>query len=104
MPSAREEMFGPICNLIKAKTVDEAVAIANDTQYGLSNSVFGKDVYKAMKVASRLESGMVHINDQSIGDEPHVMFGGEKYSGLGRFNGQWVLKKFTTEQWLAVNE
>lgn len=104
MPSAQEEMFGPICNLIKAKSVDEAVAIANDTTYGLSNSVYGKDVYNAMKVASRLESGMVHINDQSIGDEPHVMFGGEKYSGLGRFNGQWVLKKFTTEQWLAVNE
>ena len=104
MPTAQEEMFGPICNLIKARSIDEAAEIANDTSYGLSNSVFGTDVYKAMKVASRLESGMVHINDQSIGDEPHVIFGGEKYSGLGRFNGQWVLKKFTTEQWLAVNE
>lgn len=104
MPTAQEEMFGPICNIIPARSVEEAIDIANDTSYGLSNSVFGRDVYKAMKVASQLESGMVHINDQSIGDEPHVIFGGEKYSGLGRFNGQWVLKKFTTEQWLAVNE
>ncbi len=104
MPSAREEMFGPICSLIKAEDIDEAIAIANDTEYGLSNAVYGKDVYRAMKVASRMESGMVHINDHSISDEPHVMFGGEKQSGLGRFNGLHVLQKFTTEQWLAVNE
>ncbi|MGN1001664.1 MAG: aldehyde dehydrogenase family protein [Oscillospiraceae bacterium] len=104
MPAARNEMFGPVCSLLHARDEDEAVAIANDTKYGLSNSVFGRDVYHAMKVARRLESGMVHINDQSIGDEPHVMFGAEKKSGVGRFNGEWVLKKFTTEQWLAVNE
>lgn len=104
MPAAQNEMFGPICSIICAQDEDEAVSIANDTEYGLSNSVFGRDVYHAMKVARRLESGMVHINDQSIGDEAHVMFGGEKQSGVGRFNGTWVLNKFTTEQWLAVNE
>ena len=49
-----------------------------------------------------LESGMVHINDQTIGEEFHVMFGGEKQSGLGRFNGNWVLEKFTTEQWISI--
>ena len=104
MPSAREEMFGPAINILRAADEDEAVAIANDTTFGLSNSVFGRDVFHAMKVAKRLESGMVHVNDHSIGDEAHVMFGAEKQSGVGRFNGEWVLHKFTTEQWLAVNE
>ena len=51
----------------------------------------------------QLRSGMVHVNDQSIGDEAHVMFGGEKASGVGRFNGDWVLRKFTTEQWIAAS-
>ncbi len=104
MPAARSEMFGPIVSILRAKDEEEAIAIANDTPYGLSNSVFGRDVYHAMQIAQRLESGMVHVNDQSIGDEAHVMFGGEKESGIGRFNGHWVLDKFTTEQWLAVNE
>ena len=104
MPAAKNEMFGPIACVLRARDEEEAVALANDTPYGLSGSVFGRDVYHAMQVARRLESGMVHVNDQSIGDEAHVMFGGEKESGLGRFNGTWVLEKFTTEQWLAVNE
>ena len=104
MPAARSEMFGPVVSLLRARDEEEAVQIANDTPYGLSNSVFGRDVYHAMKIAQRLESGMVHVNDQSIGDEAHVIFGGEKESGVGRFNGKWVLEKFTTEQWLAVNE
>lgn len=104
MPAARNEMFGPMVSILRARDEAEAIAIANDTDYGLSNSVFGRDVYHAMSVAGKLESGMVHINDQSIGDEAHVMFGAEKQSGVGRFNGQWVLNKFTTEQWLAVNE
>ncbi len=104
MPAAQNEIFGPGVSILKAGDEAQAIAIANDTLYGLSNSVFGRDVYHAMKVARQLESGMVHVNDQSIGDEAHVMFGAEKQSGVGRFNGRWVLEKFTTEQWLAVNE
>ncbi len=102
MPAAYSEMFGPVASIIRAKDVDEQIGLANATEYGLSNSVFGRDVYRAMQVARKLRSGMVHVNDQSIGDEAHVMFGGEKQSGVGRFNGEWVLRKFTTEQWLAV--
>ncbi len=103
MPAACSEMFGPVVSILRAKDVEEMIALANGTEYGLSGSVFGRDVYRAMQIARRLESGMVHINDQSIGDEAHVMFGGEKQSGVGRFNGDWVLRKFTTEQWLAVS-
>lgn len=102
MPAAREEVFGPVCSIIKAENEDDAVKMANDTVYGLSNSIFTRDRYHGMLLAQKLESGMVHINDQSIGDEPHVMFGGEKQSGIGRFNGSWVLNKFTTEQWIPV--
>ena len=103
MPAAHSEMFGPVVSILRAGDPEEMIALANATEYGLSNSVFGRDVYRAMQVARRLESGMVHVNDQSIGDEAHVMFGGEKQSGIGRFNGDWVLRKFTTEQWLAIS-
>ena len=61
-----------------------------------------RDLFRAAEIASKLESGMVHVNDQTIGEEFHVMFGGEKESGLGRFNGHWVLDKFTTEQWISI--
>lgn len=103
MTVVRREVFGPVCSVLRASSEEEAIRIVNDTNYGLSGGVFSKDIYHAMQVASRLESGMVHINDQPIGEEFHVMFGGEKQSGLGRFNGKWVLDKFTTEQWIAVN-
>ena len=102
MPAAKNEVFGPVCCLIRAEDENDAIAIANDTMYGLSNSVFTRDRYHGMQVARHMESGMVHVNDQSIGDEPHVMFGGEKFSGVGRFNGTWVFNKFTTEQWISV--
>ncbi|MCL2463953.1 MAG: aldehyde dehydrogenase family protein, partial [Micrococcales bacterium] len=102
MPGAANEVFGPVCCIIRAHSEAEAIALANDTQYGLSGSVFTTDLYHGMQVARQVRSGMVHVNDQSINDEPHVMFGGEKASGLGRFNAQWVVEKFTTQQWVSV--
>lgn len=102
MCAARCEMFAPVCSVIPVKDEEEAICIANDTDYGLSNSIFTKDLYKGLQLAQRLESGMVHVNDQSIHHEPHVMFGGEKSSGVGRFNGHWVVDKFTTEKWISV--
>ena len=102
MPIACNEVFGPVISIIKTKNEEEAIAIANDTIYGLSGSVFTKDIYHGMEVAKQIKSGMVHVNDQSINDEPHVMFGGDKASGLGRFNGEWVINKFTTDRWISV--
>ena len=104
MPSAANEVFGPVTSLIKAEDEEEAIAIANDTEYGLSGSVFTEDVYHGMEVAKCIESGMTHVNDQSINEELHVMFGGEKMSGVGRFNMKWVLEKFTTEKWISVQK
>ena len=102
MPAAANEVFGPVCCIIKAENEQDAIDLANDTAYGLSGSVFASDLYHGMQVARQIKSGMVHVNDQSINDEPHIMFGGEKASGLGRFNGQWVVDKFTTEKWISV--
>ena len=102
MVTAKCEMFAPVTSIIRVKDEDEAIAVANDTEYGLSNSIFTGDLYHGMQLAKRLGSGMAHVNDQSITHEPHVMFGGEKYSGVGRFNGHWVVDKFTTEKWISV--
>ncbi len=102
MCSAKCEMFAPVVSVIKVQDEQEAIAVANDTEYGLSNSIFTGDLYHGLQLAKQLESGMAHVNDQSITHEPHVMFGGEKFSGVGRFNGHWVVDKFTTEKWISV--
>lgn len=102
MATACNEVFGPVISIIRAKDEADAISISNDTEYGLSGSVFTKDLYHGIQVAQKLDTGMVHINDQSINDEPHVMFGGVKNSGIGRFNDEWVLEKFTTDRWISV--
>ncbi|RWZ52313.1 aldehyde dehydrogenase family protein [Halobacillus fulvus] len=102
MPVANHEMFGPIASIIKVANDKEAIEAANGTPYGLSGSVFTEDVNRGVEVAKRVETGMIHINDQSVNDEAHVAFGGEKESGLGRFGGEWALDKFTTVKWIGV--
>ncbi|RSL34166.1 aldehyde dehydrogenase family protein [Salibacterium salarium] len=102
MPAAKNEVFGPVSTLIKVSSEEEAIRTANDSPYGLSGSVFTQDRYHGMQVARQLNSGMVHVNDQSVNDEAHLPFGGEKQSGIGRFNGEWILEEFTTVQWVSV--
>ncbi|MDR2054014.1 MAG: aldehyde dehydrogenase family protein [Treponema sp.] len=102
MPASCNEVFGPVCSVIKAKTDAEAIAIANDTEYGLSGSIFTEDRFHGLALAREIDTGMVHINDQSINDESQVMFGGVKASGTGRFNAQWVVDKFTTDHWISI--
>ncbi|PRO67030.1 aldehyde dehydrogenase family protein [Alkalicoccus urumqiensis] len=102
MPIASEEIFGPAAPLIRFHDEEEALQLANGTPYGLSGAVHSTDIHRASQFARRMETGMVHVNDQTVNDEAHVAFGGEKASGIGRFGGAWALDKFTTEQWVSI--
>ena len=97
-----EETFGPVVSVTEVKDAEEAVAVANDTRYGLSASVFTGDLAKGLAIAERIESGIVHINDQTVHDEPQVPFGGIKDSGWGRFGGQAALEEFTELRWISM--
>lgn len=103
MPIAQEELFGPVVCLMKFDTEEQALAMANDTPFGLSGAVHTADVEHGVAFARRIESGMIHVNDATIHDEPIVAFGGEKRSGLGRLNGEWSLGEFTTLKWISVH-
>ena len=97
-----EETFGPVASLIRYADIDEAVSIANDTEYGLAAAVFGRDVTRALDVAKRLETGICHINGSTVHDEPHMPFGGMKSSGWGRFGGQAGIDEFTELRWITI--
>jgi len=101
-PTAVEEVFGPVITIIRAQDEADALRLANNTEYGLSSAVFAGDLERGVRFAQQVEAGMTHVNDVSVEDEPHVPFGGEKNSGLGRFGGQWVLEEFTTVHWISV--
>lgn len=100
---ARDELFGPVVLVMRFDTDDEAIALANDTDYGLSGAIHTADLAAGMRMARRIDTGMVHINDTTIADEPIVPFGGEKHSGLGRLNGHAAIDALTTQQWVSVN-
>lgn len=102
-PAWRQEIFGPVAPVMRFETLDEAVALANDSDYGLSASILG-DVGMAMQIADRLESGKVHINEQTVADEVYAPFGGVKNSGNGgRIGGAEAnIEAFTETQWLTV--
>lgn len=103
MEVARVEMFGPLVVLEEFETDTDAVRIANDSDFGLSGAVHTGDIERGMRIARKVETGMIHINDASIHDEPIVAFGGSKQSGFGRLNGQWSLDEFTEMKWISVN-
>jgi acyl-CoA reductase-like NAD-dependent aldehyde dehydrogenase len=99
-----EESFGPIVGIVPVDGVDEAIRVANDTEYGLSAAVFSRDVDAALAVARRLQTGMCHINDATVHDEPPMPFGGVKHSGWGRFGGKAALEEFTELRWITVQD
>lgn len=103
MPAWREEIFGPVAPVIGFSTLEEAARIVNDCEYGLSVGILG-DVGTAMKLADRIDSGKIHINEQTVSDEPNAPFGGVKASGTGsRFGGAAAnVEAFTETQWVTV--
>ncbi len=98
----KEEAFGPVVTVLRAGSDDEAVRLANDTQYGLSASVFSRDIGRAMAVAKRIESGICHINSSTVHDEAQMPFGGVKSSGYGRFGGRAGIAEFTDLRWITI--
>ncbi|RWA77203.1 aldehyde dehydrogenase [Mesorhizobium sp.] len=99
-----EESFGPVKPVIRVKGEDEAVRVANDTEYGLSSAVFSRDIRRAMAVAARIQAGICHINGPTVGDEAQMPFGGVKGSGYGRFGGKASIAEFTDLRWVTIED
>ncbi|MBY5851100.1 aldehyde dehydrogenase (plasmid) [Rhizobium ruizarguesonis] len=99
-----EESFGPVKPIIRVSGEEEAIRIANDTEYGLSSAVFSRNVQRAMAVAARIESGICHINGPTVHDEAQMPFGGVKGSGYGRFGGKAAIAEFTDLRWITIED
>ncbi|SCK30107.1 aldehyde dehydrogenase [Vogesella sp. LIG4] len=98
----REESFGPVVAVLRVNNEDEAVQLANDSEYGLSAAVFSRDIARALAVARRIESGICHINGPTVHDEAQMPFGGVKASGYGRFGGKAAITEFTELRWITI--
>jgi acyl-CoA reductase-like NAD-dependent aldehyde dehydrogenase len=96
------EIFGPATVIHPVDSTDAAVDLANDTEYGLTGGVITRDHSAALDVVSRVRSGIIHINDQGIGDEPMAPFGGVKSSGYGKFGGTAGIESFTEQRWVTI--
>ena len=99
-----EESFGPVKPVIRVKDEAEAIRVANDTEYGLSAAVFSRDVQRALRVASEIQSGICHINGPTLNDEAQMPFGGVKDSGYGRFGGKAAIDEFTDLRWITIED
>ena len=98
----REESFAPVKAIVRVKGVEEAIACANDNEYGLSSSVFGRDIARAYNVARKIDSGICHVNGPTVHDEAQMPFGGVKGSGYGRFGGKAGINEFTELRWITI--
>ncbi|WP_297907566.1 aldehyde dehydrogenase [Thiomonas sp.] len=98
----REESFGPVKPILRVQGVEQAIAVANDSEYGLSAAVFGRDAGRALAVAQRIESGICHVNGPTVHDEAQMPFGGVKASGYGRFGGRAGIHEFTELRWMTL--
>lgn len=97
-----EESFGPVATILRAEDADEAVSIANDTEFGLAASIYSANLDKARDVANRIEAGICHINGPTVYDDPNMPFGGVKASGYGRFGGDSSIHEFTDLKWITT--
>jgi acyl-CoA reductase-like NAD-dependent aldehyde dehydrogenase len=98
----REESFGPQVSITRVSSDEEAVRLANDTEYGLSAAVFSRDITRAMNMAKQIQSGICHINGPTVHDEAQMPFGGTKASGYGRFGGKAAIEEFTELRWITI--
>jgi benzaldehyde dehydrogenase (NAD) len=97
-----EETFGPVKAIIRVRDDEQAVETANDSEFGLSAAVFSRDIGRAWQVASRIQTGICHINGPTVHDEPQMPFGGVKASGYGRFGGKSGMDAFTELRWISL--
>lgn len=97
-----EESFGPVVTVVRVSGDEEALRVANDTEYGLSAAIFSRDIARAWRLAQRVESGICHINGPTVHDEAQMPFGGVKASGYGRFGGKAAIDEFTTLRWITI--
>ncbi|MFR9795193.1 aldehyde dehydrogenase family protein [Streptomyces sp. MS06] len=101
-PLLRREVFGPVALLVRFDGEEEALRIVNGIPYGLSGAVHTADVERGVAFAKRIDTGLFHVNDGTLHDEPLFPFGGEKYSGIGRLGGESTLDAFSTLKWISV--
>ncbi len=99
----RDESFGPVVAVIRAKNEEEAIRIANDSEFGLSSSVFTRDTARGLRVAKQVQAGMCHINGPTVHDEAQMPFGGVGASGYGRFGGKAGIDQFTELRWITMD-
>ncbi|MCP2246059.1 aldehyde dehydrogenase family protein [Lentzea aerocolonigenes] len=97
-----EEIFGPAVVVTAVADDDEAVAIANDTEHGLTAGILTEDARRGLALARRIRTGIVHVGNQTVDDAPQVPFGGVKASGYGRFGGRWGIESFSATRWVTV--
>jgi acyl-CoA reductase-like NAD-dependent aldehyde dehydrogenase len=97
-----EETFGPVTTVVRVQGTEEAIRVANDTEYGLSAAVFGRDAHRALQVAMRIDAGCVHVNGATVQNEAQAPYGGTKNSGYGRFDGRAVIDEFTELKWITL--
>jgi len=102
MAAFRDELFGPVAAVSRADDAAHALALANNSSYGLSSAVLTNDLQLAMRFALELEAGMVHLNGPTVHDEPTVPFGGVKDSGSGREGGRWSVEEMTEVKWITI--
>jgi benzaldehyde dehydrogenase (NAD) len=103
-PAFAEEVFGPVAPVTRFSSVEDAVRLAGESEYGLSLGIVTKDVMRGLAVAEQIPTGIVHINDQTVNDEANAPFGGVRGSGTGsRFGGAPAnIEAFTETRWITV--
>ena len=103
MPAYADEVFGPVAPVIRFATAEDAAKLAADSEYGLSLGILTRDVMRGLDLARQIPTGIVHINEQTVDDEPNIPFGGLGASGTGaRFGGTSNLDAFTDTRWVTI--